>query len=211
MSLTPEGFERIARKLAPNAEDPVFIACPDQAVGTLAQVFGADRFNRTAIEDPPLSARVILVLESPHRKEFDEGHPVGPANGPTGSNIRCLLEEVIGNVGAVDVQAQLILMNAVQYQCSQGEEPIKYRDDVFVAAWDAGGKEDFQDRLRAAVNEGDIVINACTRGTGKIRLRELVKVAIEGVVGEHWRTAHPAAWRYPGRTKVFTQPGKIAP
>lgn len=206
MELTPEKFQRIAMGLAPEAKNAVFEPCPDQSVGTLADIHGASGFRRSDIGDSPSQNRVILVMESPHKAEFDNGTPVGPANGPTGVNIRDLLNEVLRCLGPLSENSQVVLMNAVQYQCSLGESTKDHRDVVFQEAWREGGEQDFRERLIDTIRQGDVVINACTRGNKKVHLRDMVKAVIDEVVGSHWRTVHPSAWRYRNGTKAFPQP-----
>lgn len=206
MELTSEKFKRIAKKLAPNARGYAFQACPDQLVGTLADI-GTPWLRRSAKAEPFSKRRVVLVMESPHKAEFENGTPVGPANGPTGVNIGALLNEVLKCVPSMSDDSQVVLMNAVQYQCSLGEATKAHRDLVFREAWRRGGEADFKERLCETYRQGDLVINACTRGNRKEYLRDLVKSAIEQVVGSHWRSAHPFAWTWPGRTKAFLVEG----
>ena len=208
LEMTPEKFVRIARQLAPEAQNAVYRPCPDQCVGPVADVHGAPEFYRSDLIDASSEMRVILVMESPHKAEFDNGSPVGPANGPTGFNIRKLLHKVLLSVGHDSESSQLVLMNAVQYQCSLGEPTKNHRDAVFQKVWSLGGKEDFRERLSGVFSRvrGGIVINACTRGNTSEPLRDMVKVVIDEVVGEHWRTAHPFGWNFPGRTHAVKQP-----
>ena len=206
MELTPEKFERIAKELAPKAQNAIFEPCPDQSVGILADIHGASGFRRSDIGDSSSQNRVILVMESPHKAEFHNGTPVGPANGPTGVNIRNLFNEVLRCVGPISKNSQVVLMNAVQFQCSLGESTNDHRDVVFRKAWREGGEQDFRERLLDTFRKGDVVLNACTRGKKKEYLRDMVKAVIDQVVGSHWRTSHPFAWRYPNGTKVFPQP-----
>lgn len=205
--MTRETFELVARARAPDAEKAVYEPCLDQSVGTLAAVYDARVFFRRAEIGPTSQTRVILVMESPHTAEFEKnGTPIGPANGPTGVNIRRLLQRVLGKARPVNENSELVLMNAVQYQCSLGELPKQHRDAVFLAVWSTGGKEDFRKRLKDVFRQGDLVINACTRGKTTPPLRDMVKEVIDEVVGAHWSTAHPSSWMLPIRTIAITQP-----
>jgi hypothetical protein len=204
--MTPEKFEGIARAHAPDAEKAVYASCPDQFVGTLSAVYDARVFCQRDVIGPTPQMRVILVMESPHTAEFEKGMPFGPANGPTGVNIRRLLQRVLEKVRPVSENSELVLMNAVQYQCSLGELPKIHRDAVFQKVWSEGAKEDFRERLQDVFRQGDVVINACTRGKTTPPLRDMVKDVIDEVVGEHWRTAHPSSWMLPARTVAVSQP-----
>lgn len=213
LEMTPAKFEGIASERMPEAKKAVYVSCPDQCVGTLAALHGASDFCRSDLKAVPSQNRVILVMESPHKAEFENGMPIGPANGPTGVNIRNLLRQVLLSVVPVSENSQLVLMNAVQYQCSLGESTKIHRDAVFQEVWRQGGKDDFRKRLSGifSCERGDLVINACTRGNSRESLRDMVKEVIDGVVGEHWRTAHPYSWKLPVRTKAVRQPRIEAP
>ena len=71
-----------------------------------------------------------MVLESPHVDEFIGN--IGPAKGFTGDMIRNFLHEVI-NLQDVDGFG-LVLINAIQHQCSLGTSTSAHRDKIFRAA-----------------------------------------------------------------------------
>jgi hypothetical protein len=104
--------------------------CPDQYVGKISR-FRSDQVDfpvRNSVEkqkDRPES--LIMVIESPHINEFI--NEPGPAKGHTGLQIRKWITKVVGlsqyrNHG-------LIIVNAVQYQCSLGFPTKCFRDDIF--------------------------------------------------------------------------------
>lgn len=151
--------------------------CPDQYVGQigkLKQLEDADKNNVKQGSDFPERINVfdeslmILILESPHKKEFDKkGEPIGPAMGPTGINIRKHILEIFG----VDFEKyHLILMNAIPFQCSLGVSPETFRDKMFVETWEAFGMDFFQTRLTHLLDslkrkgKKVVVVNACTQG-----------------------------------------------
>lgn len=181
--------------------------CPDQYVGLVSEIKKSDGVFPSR-EDPmcrPGGKAVILVLESPHIDEFKDAR--GPAKGTTGRNIASFIGEIFDLKDAIE--RPLILMNAVQYQCSLGRPTKKYRDKVFTATWQRGGKEDFNNRLRKIYRDGDTIICACTRGymsDRKRHLRQLVYTAIQEAYPNATvllRT-HPAAWHWPGsRVRVW--------
>lgn len=181
--------------------------CPDQYVGLVSGIKVGDRGfgSRKDSMCRPGEEAVILVLESPHIEEFKD--ELGPAKGTTGRNIVSFIGEVLGLIDTLE--RPLILMNAVQYQCSLGQPTKKYRDKVFAATWQRGGKEDFSNRLRKIYRDGDTIICACTRGymSGRKRhLRQLVYAAIQEACPNATvllRT-HPVAWHWPGnRVQVW--------
>lgn len=174
-------------------------ACPDQFVGTLAEVCSRPTFPyRLPIERRTTNPCLILVLESPHIDEFIDAP--GPAKGFTGEMIRKHLSEAFDPTGRFEYG--LILLNAIQFQCSLGSNTAVYRDRIFRATWIQGGKENFQSRLQASYRQGDQVMNCCTKGNDfeiNPPLRSLVENAIRQVnpTIQTIKRIHPAAWRDP--------------
>lgn len=174
-------------------------ACLDQYFGRVALIEKAENLSvRHPVAARPAKQNcLLLILESPHIKEFvDEP---GPAKGTTGTNIARLLRDVPGL--KADGEYGLILINAVQHQCSLGFPTGEFRDQVFREVWSNGGKEDFTTRLKTIYKLGDKVINCCTKG--KIRastdeLRVLVQRAIEQALPgvTVLRRNHPASWHF---------------
>lgn len=191
-------FAAVVRKVI--ADPPVPLderLCPDQHVGTLRQLRSDGVIaSRPALSTRPNQSAVLLVLESPHILEF-KGLP-GPAKGNTGRLIAKHALSVRGLQGKDN--APLVLINAIQYQCSLGATPSRYRDDVFFAVWQEFGRADFVARLKATYHEGDLVVCACTKGgSGDVSrsLRQLVYAAIVEALPEGTqilRRTHPASW-----------------
>jgi hypothetical protein len=71
-------------------------------------------------------------------------------------------------------QYPLVLVNAVQYQCSLGVAPQAHRTEIFQQCWDSFGRDDYLTRITNLYQPGDIVINSCT-GDG---LRKVVQKAL---------------------------------
>lgn len=208
-------FLKIAREFLPSFDEGRL--CPDQYIGNIRVVRGKsttnpdpnplntdfrlradlDCFKRT---DQPI---IILVTESPHKSEYmgDSPRPVaGNGDGDAGRAIRELFNEACSlHNFQYDGDYQLVVMNAIRYQCSLGAKTIKFRDKVFRASWTDFGSFDFEARLRNIYKSGDLVINACTAGKDKRkRLREMVKEMIEKVAGHTtMEIEHPCSW---GRT-----------
>lgn len=172
--------------------------CPDQYVGILSEMAPkAPDFpvRRNVTERPMDQPCVLLILESPHLREFI-GAP-GPAKGPTGRLIRTHLPSALAS--QVTPAHGLILVNAVQNQCSLGCPPKEHRDAVFLSAWYRYARATFVQRLGAVLREEDYVLNACTKGGGRLRqpeLRQLVEAAIREVrrEGSNRRMCHPSSW-----------------
>ena len=181
--------------------DYVRETCPDQYVGMLYQ------FEKGAIDFPcrqlPEAScfygrRAILILESPHKREFVE--PVGPAKGSTGSLIRKHLQGILSAYENSDFG--IFLMNAIQNQCSLGRSPKQYpyRDVVFKEAWESYGQADFIRRLISLADGREaLVINACTLGRrigSEQSRREWVEKAVCEALNRasDIRITHPASW-----------------
>lgn len=197
-------FEDIAKAvLLKKAERPIEARrCPDQYVGLIARFScnSTDFPERVLVESRPSGIKcVIMILESPHIDEFSNS--LGPAKGQTGRLIR---ENLLLVNGLSEYNNHgLILMNAVQNQCSLGSSTDCYRDDVFTAAWQNGAKEDFIRRLNSIFQPGDIILNCCTKGNmKKNELRRLVQQSIPSDKGEVLRRTHPSSW-YSERNRSY--------
>lgn len=174
--------------------------CPDQFLGVISEIERSDGFplRIPAPQRPPNRPCVLLVLESPHTSEFI-GEP-GPAKGGTGRNIIRFLREAVGTHDKRDFG--LILINAVQFQCSLGCKTSVVRDTVFDEAWARGGRTDFEARVRALYRSGDYVVNCCTRGSSKVgssQLRAKVHEALLGALPPGtgvFRRNHPSFWHF---------------
>ena len=194
--------------------------CEDKCVGVIRRESGGlYKFDSvTAFDYRPIPTqrtirRLLLILESPHRKEYC--HPNGPvpANGTTGSNIRRYLGELLKSKRTLtDPNLEVILVNAVPYQCSQGATLNDYgkrskRDKVFRAAFCAESEThglEFVRRMSGYVRASDIVVNCCTKGVTSPALRDLVHDSLMRL-GEkkliHLSTSHPVSWFNPSHRK----------
>ena len=199
--------------------------CPDRAVGSANAVrlqqhvafeYVAPTFIYQDINTFPIeTSLLVLILESPHRDEFDDGlRAVGPAAGSTGRNLRAYLRAATARARIVPRLQQsrtVYLMNAVQYQCSMvgrnRRVPAKlwkpHRDHTFRRLWVEGGKADFEVRLTRIRDQfpDTLVFNCCTAGvTGDPELRALVADAVHDVGVQAEPLGHPYSWvRYARR------------
>lgn len=178
--------------------------CPDQYIGRISEIETAGGIlTREPASRRPAENCLVLVLESPHIHEFT-GEP-GPAKGTTGEYIAAFLRQVPG-IQATD-HRPVILVNAIQYQCSLGQPTARYRDRVFTAAWRDGGRTNFMRRLDFVYRSGDTVVCCCTKGNAKDRanqLRQLVYEAIKEAVPRALvlRRTHPVGWNI-GRNRLY--------
>jgi hypothetical protein len=111
---------------------------------------------------------VVIVLESPHKDEYDiklSSNAPAPALGRTGGKLNKLFLELF-KCKVKFGKYHVILMNSIQYQCSFGEKPDKFRDRVWLKLWLCENfAENFISRLEAY--KPDIIINLCTLGSHK--------------------------------------------
>jgi hypothetical protein len=188
--------------------------CPDQYVGTISEfklTKDGGKGDFPVRIDVPGSDIIkgvkcmIMILESPHTDEFDVGKvPIGPAKGPTGTNIRNA-EHWNAVFGEEYREFGLVLVNAIRYQCSLGISTDCVRDEVFIEMWNGGGREEFHERLLKIVKKGDVIANCCTAGKDR-KLRELVQAELVNLnnklmakgVSKLIRRTHPSSW---GRSK----------
>ncbi len=109
-----------------------------------------------------------MILESPHKKELKT--PIGPAKGKTGENIGNYLNKVFKSYSSNPLRPKtkydLILLNAIQFQCSMGLPTDFFRTISFLGLWYQSGRSSFIERVsRLNFDKSDIVFNACTLGT----------------------------------------------
>lgn len=203
----------VRQKLAARAASAEVRLCPDQYVGTLAGLKTNDQFQRdSAANRAPGVKCVLLILESPHTSEFRGA--LGPAAGSTGSNIRRYLRQVLGKLWRAEFG--LMLVNAVQYQCSLGVHTSVFRDEMFRAAWDGWAKGDFEKRIKRYYRDDDLVLNACTDGKpSKLpKLQHLVRIAIQDSLPkkcQSFEANHPSSWHNDGYRVIFTAPRPAFP
>lgn len=191
-------FEQIVGNTVPLARHSFDVrACPDQYLGPLSEIIGKPQFPmRVTSEKRTGLPFLVMILESPHVDEFI-GDP-GPAKGFTGDMIRSFLQEAI-NPQDVDGFG-LVLVNAIQHQCSLGISTSEHRDKIFRAVWAQGGQENFVSRLRSVLRPGDVVMNCCTKGND-FELNTPLRSLVEASMRQHFpeiqtiRRMHPASWR----------------
>ncbi|WP_195952375.1 hypothetical protein [Clostridium saudiense] len=115
-----------------------------------------------------LKKRLVIVLESPHKREYDIDNTKGyPALGSTGEKINKGILEIIdkklSSVMEGDKYYDIILMNAIQYQASLGIDTNIFRDRIWISLWLKDKmREEFIQRIKGY--RPDIIINLCTKG-----------------------------------------------
>lgn len=169
--------------------------CPDQCLGQISYITRNKAFERTPAADRPSEEKaLIVILESPHKEEFIN-NPC-PANGKTG---KLLVEHLLQVKGLSSYKDHfLIVINAIQYQCSLGYPTRNFRDIIFNWAWNNGGREDFEERLKNVLKPKDTVVNCCTKGNSKdLALRKMVHTTLKDLLPQETqllRRTHPSSW-----------------
>lgn len=158
---------------------------------------------------------LVLLLESPHKDEYDiYGNPLRPANGRTGTNINNLFAKQINNNNLKintfqnNIAYRVWIVNAIQYQTSGYNQLHNIRmynqswrivrNNVFKALWNNEKKFNLQADLVRRLNQiaPSIIINCVTGGKNKNGLKMLV----ENVLYNHNLKSsalyyHPSCWK----------------
>lgn len=190
-------FASIVRSAIPDQQTIETRQCPDICVGRISNLSKQSAWLPIdRVETPNEKAKlpsVILVLESPHKDEY-RSDPL-PANGTTGRHIRKFAGVLAQSLGVAE-DSDLVILNAVPYQCSLGRSTKLFRSRVFRQAWVNGGSELFIARLKTWYREGDVIVNACTAGRPGKPLRDDVEDAIDCAFpfAGRARRRHPYCW-----------------
>ena len=148
--------------------------CPDKIFGTYdanARIGSKFKHEERDIGLNGHEYAIILVLESPNKDEFDSNKQgIGPAQGKTGKNIKTYLEEIFESYSYLlkNKIYDIVLINAIQLQCSLGIDTLLYRDAMFLYHWEQEKyRIDFRERFEKILknySKGGIIINCCTKG-----------------------------------------------
>ena len=199
-----------------HSNDVMAVRCEDKSVGVVETTAGfydlsrKSQFTYREIDDHGSTRRLVLVLESPHKAEYPFGRKKGdirPAKGPTGGNIRKYLGRLLeDNSLSLSEPVELLLVNAVQYQCSQRRSLVNdgdraKRDCVFREAFGFGTESqgvEFAARLsRYLLRADDIVLNCCGKGVTNPPMCDLVLDALQKLPDRQFVlhcTSHPYSW-----------------
>lgn len=159
---------------------------------------------------------IVIILESPHDKEYSDLSFINPALGSTGINLSSSIISLITNVqkNANILSAgkyRIILMESIQYQCSLELDLREYpnrviRDAVFNAIWnlnqngDDKTKNDFVARLASYMP--DVIFNLSTKN-----VQDLVQNEVDFYCKkinkqiEVYQGFHPSSWNKDNKNK----------
>ena len=163
------------------------------------------------VDDQGLQNGFVLVLESPHKCEYNrEGKGQRSAMGTTGDNISKYLNCVLHQIAKycredVEECQHVILANAIQYQASlHGTHGGRYehsdlKNSVLPVIWsDRYIQCDFLNRLARC--QPRTILNACT---------EPLSPWISALIRNHYPTTslyeigHPSFWQVPANRMIF--------
>ena len=157
-----------------------------------------------------LTEPIVIILESPHKDEFD---PItlmalGPAMGNTGRNLVKHFDSLIQNSSIYNYLTgaphDIVLVNAIQYQCSLGNnlsgkgsyQNKKQRDKNWLACFNAVNSNDLLNRIDAI--KPFAIINLCTFGLFNLQLHldRTVRQYIQTTQPQTLYTIgkHPSSW-----------------
>lgn len=176
---------------------------PNEAKKIYSSAFNDIKIDGEFLEENKLPV-IILILESPHKDEYDYTPnltPKAPAQGVTGTQICEKFEKIINNhldeLELKDTEYRILIINPIPYQtslyyCHQKGLIKNIRDFVWETLWENGGyKSDFINILTNI--EPDVVINACTKDF-KNNIDEIL-VGIQ--IGKKCQVNHPSSWGCP--------------
>ncbi len=181
-----KAFLSLAKQLQPSYVEKENEQCPDNYVGTFTKKnngeiksdlwftkqartnhqdkisLTSERLNLIKQSGKPV---MLVILESPHAEEFNQTYEISPspALGVTGDMMSKHFIDIISPYVEDDTY-HVILVNAIQYQCSLGVDTNIYRDRIWLNLWLCHGLKDvFQAKL--VQYNPDVIINLCTRGS----------------------------------------------
>lgn len=185
------------------------VHCQDQYVGMISKNINrnGDFIVRYNVEDEHLeveeSCGVIMILESPHRYEFRKGVSRGPARHLTGVRIRHCFHSV---VGCNYDDCGLVLVNAVQFQCSLGckRDSLYFKTCKNKVMREMLASKVIRDSLIRRITRATSlfkncnVISACTLDAGKDLVSELIEeVRRRCPIRSVLEKPHPSSWPWP--------------
>ncbi|MHC1714860.1 MAG: hypothetical protein AB9858_04590 [Acidaminococcaceae bacterium] len=185
--------------------------CQDQKIGILDKgkfTIDSERMDIDYLSNnsiiPVLINPIVVILESPHKKEFINKIPQGPAQGHSGRLFKNKFEKLIQNShlynNLSNIKADVVLVNAVQFQCSLGHklnniENKRLKDKYWTKCFDSGCNEDLIDRI-SAINP-IAILNLCTKGCDNLqmKLHDYIKESKLQKIN-YSLGSHPSTWNF---------------
>lgn len=135
-----------------------------------------DGFNKIFIGSESCNGEytIVVILESPHKYEFEKvslntntnetikSRPLN--NEKSRSALIHILESITTTLYDKRKEYEIVLINAIQYQTSLGDNNLDVRNANWLKNW-IDYNNDFINRVKTA--SPDLIINLCTQGTYK--------------------------------------------
>ena len=161
---------------------------------------------------------ILIILESPHFDEYNTlTHQAnGPAYGTTGNLFEQFFLKILNNSNVVldkKLIYDIIFINSVQYQASQGMKPLipLTRDKNWLSFWYKGFNADLCKRI-CSYSRNTIVINMCTYGQNVLhdRVQFVLRCALRCAYRKHvgntynlYQSYHPSTWWIVKKRKIW--------
>jgi len=157
-------------------------------------------FSENRIDLDDRSSSVAILLESPHRYEYNERYqPIAPAQGRTGEAIRNHVLTIINNKYRellTENEYRVLIINPIPIQASLfflHGQPLKnsyktLRDNVWIGLWK--NIPEFKTSLINIINSSNVklLLNCCT---SKLKYKLQIEGQINCVIKQ---INHPSSW-----------------
>lgn len=161
-----------------------------------ARILNIENKNIKSLDTPV--SKVVLILESPHKEEYDENfNPIRIANGSTGVNIKNHMLRLLKMLDNKTRHFEVTILNPVPYQTSLNYFTKSKKINAmtrnqfwFFCWWNMQCREKFIKRIKK--EKYDIIINACTKD-----LRHYISDSLKEIVPIENTVAHPSSSRWP--------------
>lgn len=156
---------------------------------------------------------LLLIIESPHKHEFNGEKANGPAFGAAGTRINNYLAKILEKEGGIELDNStydLLLINIIQYACSLEQNLKLIKNKMLKDSWNSSKKEfkkDFKNRLAKILQAAEanhknvLIINCCTSTIAGIKssVTEIIKEIIKETLKETnsvsiYSCHHPSTW-----------------
>lgn len=198
--------------------------CPDQLVGYVTNRSYVSYQARTNIDyvlnsnnkhtvTNQLTNPIVIILESPHIHEYDPitNMAIGPAYGNTGKYFKLYFGQILSQTPTItlpNTRCDVILLNAVQYQCSLGlplngtnnKVNKNHRDNIFNSILSNHQYCDLIERINA-INPC-VIMNLCTKSINNLQnLVEQLLINSTAISPNipRYRGYHPYNWNISNR------------
>lgn len=168
--------------------------------------FKTSKFNDYPIDESSISPSIVIILESPHKDEYDNKidclSPIAPAQGTTGDLIFKKFVQIIRNSAEIlrlldKNEYRVLLVNPIPYQTSLyflHKQNLKsvystLRDKVWIEQWERN--EIHKTLFNNVLNKikPSLILNCCTS-----KLTGYVSEEIKKTEFNAFQIHHPSSW-----------------